>query len=268
MKLHPIDAFGIEEVSLSGIRVEKLEDRIKPKVTFPHKHDFFQILLIEKGSGIHQIDFVTHKVSPGMIYMMKPGQMHTWKLARGVRGILVEFSHQALNFHHSPDVVKTTKTEFADILILAKLMLKEFYLKREMNDLALQGELNAFLIMLIRLYQKQMRPEKSLSVIDKFKDMVESNYKEQHAVDFYAKKLGSSSKAFTMHLTRSLGKAPRSVIQERILLEAKRYLAFSELTVAEIGYELGFDDANYFTRFFRIHEKKSPAKFRKDAKKS
>lgn len=267
MKLHPIDAFGIEEVSLSGIRVEKLEARIKPGVPFPHKHDFYQILLIEKGSGTHQIDFVTHKVAPGMIYMMKPGQMHSWDFPRGVRGILVEFSHESLNFHHSPDVVRTTKTEFTEISTLAKLMLKESALKRDMNDLALQGELSAFLIMLIRIYQKSLRPEKTLSIIDKFKAMVEEHYKDQHAVDFYAKTLGSSSKAFTMQLTRALGKSPRSVIQERILLEAKRYLAFSDLSVADIGYELGFDDANYFTRFFRIHENSSPAKFRKYMKK-
>lgn len=275
MKSHPIDAFGIEEVSLSGIRVEKLETRVRPGVPFPHKHDFFQILLLEKGGGIHQIDFITHKVTPGQIFMMKPGQMHSWQLARGVRGILIEFSHQSLNslkdsstimndFHHSPDILKITKADFTEALSLAKLMLKESSLKREMNDLALQGQLTAFLIVLIRLYQKQLKHEKTLSIIDKFKTMVEKHFKDEHAVEFYAKKLGSSPKAFTMQLRRSLGKPPRTVIQERILLEAKRYLAFSDLSVAEIGYELGFDDANYFTRFFRIHEKKSPAKFRSD----
>jgi AraC family transcriptional activator of pobA len=47
------------------------------------------------------------------------------------------------------------------------------------------------------------------------------------------------------------------------MMEARRYLAFSNLSIAEIGYELGFQDANYFTRFFRLHEKMTPAAFRK-----
>jgi AraC family transcriptional activator of pobA len=66
-----------------------------------------------------------------------------------------------------------------------------------------------------------------------------------------------------MQLSRSIGKPPRTLIQERILLESKRYLAFSSLSIADIGYKLGFEDANYFTRFFRLHEKKTPAQFRK-----
>ena len=43
---HSIDSFGILEVSLSNIRIEKIEERIKPKVAFPHRHDFFQVILI------------------------------------------------------------------------------------------------------------------------------------------------------------------------------------------------------------------------------
>ena len=100
-------------------------------------------------------------------------------------------------------------------------------------------------------------------IIENFKKLVESNFKEAHAVGYYADKLGVTSKALTMQLTRSIGKPPRLLIQERILLEAKRYLAFSNVSVAEIGYIIGFEDANYFIRFFRLHENKTPAQFRK-----
>ena len=62
---------------------------------------------------------------------------------------------------------------------------------------------------------------------------------------------------------RILKLSPRPLIQERILLVAKRYLAFSNVSVAEIGYIIGFEDANYFIRFFRLHENKTPAQFRK-----
>lgn len=274
--LHSIDSFGIQKVSLSGIRVEKLEDRMIPKVGFPHKHDFFQILIVTGGTGQHRIDFINHKVRPGEIYMMKPGQMHSWMLSRGSKGYLVEFNFQSLNslkenltiindFSNSPDVFTIeAKKDLTEIANLAEIMLKESELKREMHDLSLQGYLLSFLISLIRLYQKTLKQEKALNIIGKFRSLLEKNFKHAHAVEFYAKQLKTSPRALTMQLTRSIGRPPRELIQERILLEAKRYLAFSHLTIAEIGYELGFDDPNYFTRFFRIHEKKTPAVFRKE----
>ncbi|MFL5785041.1 MAG: helix-turn-helix domain-containing protein [Bacteriovoracaceae bacterium] len=279
MHSHPIDAFGIEEVSLSGIRAEKLEARIKPKVSFPHKHDFFQLMLVTAGAGTHQIDFVEHPVSRGTIFLMKPGQMHSWKMKKGVSGLLVEFHYQSLNafkesirlmddLQHSPDVLKVSPKVFEEALTLALQMLKETQTRKEAQDLALQGLLTIFLIHLMRQYRKTLRQDKLLSTVDKFKELVEKKFRQHHDVSTYAHDLRTSPKALTMQLSRSIGKAPRTIIQERILLEAKRFLAFSQLSIAEIGYELGFEDANYFTRFFRIHEKKSPATFRKESRLS
>lgn len=269
--LHPIDAFGIQKVSLSGIRVERLEDRLRPGVPFPHKHDFFQFLIITHGTGEHQIDFKKHKVMPGQIYMMNPGQIHSWEMKKGIKGILVEFSQQSIGTKFVSEIafmgdllIVKDKKDFQEVSLLSEIMLKESELKRALHDLCLQNYVTNFLLLLIRLRERQLTTAKNLSLVEKFRELLEKNFKSEHAVEFYARKLSTTPKALTMQLSRSIGKPPRELIQERILLEAKRYLAFSEISVAEIGYELGFDDANYFTRFFRIHEKRSPAKFRKD----
>jgi AraC family transcriptional activator of pobA len=277
LKLHPIDSFGIQKVSLSGIRVERLEDRIRPNIPFPHKHDFFLIMIVTGGSGHHQIDFKNHKISPGQIYIMKPGQMHSWILSKGIKGYIVEFNYQSTSsikeslglindLSFSPDLFSfEDKKNWNEIENLIKLMLEESNLKREMHDLCLQAYLSSFLINIIRLYQGHLRQAKTLTTIEKFRKLLEKNFKQAHTVDFYAHRLSISPKAFTMQLSRAIGRPPREIIQERILLEAKRYLAFSDLSIAEIGYELGFDDANYFTRFFRVHEGKTPAQFRREA---
>ena len=274
-KLHSIDSFGIRKVSLSHIRIEKLEERIKPSVAFPHKHDFFQIMLITKGKGLHQIDFVKHKVTSRQVYIMKPGQMHSWELSKDVQGLIVEFNTQSLNYlkdstsliHNitfSPDVYEfEDQKSFNDLLLLTQMMRNEFLQGKNMQDLCLQGYLTGFLIQLIRNYKDWPGLPKAISIIQKFKSLVENHFKEEHSVDFYARTLGLSPQALTMQLSRAIGKPPRLIIQERLLLEAKRYLVFSEIGIAEIGFELGFDDANYFTRFFRTHEKETPAAFRK-----
>lgn len=272
-KLHSIDSFGILKVSLSDIRIEKLEDRIKPAVPFPHKHDFYQVMVVTNGTGLHRIDFKTHKVNPGQVFLMKPGQMHSWEMKKNVKGLIVEFNQYSLTreyeflvnqYELSPDAFQLSKSDFAEVLKVTDLMQQEFTSGKEMHDLCLRGYLSCFLIQLLRSYDQKLKLDKSINVIEKFKDLIEKNFKSNHAVEFYAKELGVSSKALTMQLARSIGKPPRTLIQERILLEAKRYLAFSSLSISEIGYELGFMDANYFTRFFRSHEKMTPAKFRKE----
>ena len=276
-QLHPIDSFGIQKVSMSGIRVEKLEDRIKPGVPFPHKHDFFQLMLITRGTGWHQIDFNKYKVQKGQLYLMKPGQMHSWQLNKGIEGFVVEFNYQSLNVIKdgthlikgitlSPDVFQTTSKDFKELMTLLEIMREESKNKKDMNDLSLQAFVTNFLISIIRLLETQVKQEKTISIIERFRELLEKNFKVAHGVDFYAHELKTSARALTMQLTRSINKPPRELIQDRILLEAKRFLAFSDLSVAEIGYELGFEDANYFTRFFRVHEKKTPAQFRKDNK--
>jgi AraC-like DNA-binding protein len=260
---------------LSSIRIEKLEDRIKPRVPFPHRHDFFQIILITAGSGEHQIDFNRYKVVSNQIFIMKPGQMHSWELSKGVKGYVVEFNHQSLNlsttnselinqFSLSPDVHHFRhKHDFQMLIKLSEIMMTEFKTQREMHDLCLQGYLLSFVIQIIRSDERRVKQEKIITIIENFKQLLENNFKEAHSVGFYAQRLGVSSKALTMQLSRSIGKPPRVLIQERILLESKRYLAFSGLSIADIGYKLGFEDANYFTRFFRLHEKQTPAQFRK-----
>lgn len=273
---HSIDSFGILKVSLSSIRIEKLEDRIKPGVPFPHKHDFFQVMLVTSGRGFHQIDFEKHKVTAGQMFLMKPGQMHSWELGKTVKGYIVEFNTQSLNafkesaaliddFSLSPDAYTFQhKKNFNEIIELTKMMINEFEKQREMHDLCLQGLLTSFLVQIIRSYQSNLKQHKTLSIIEKFKDLLEKNFKQAHSVEFYAHELNISPKALTMQFSRSLGKPPSALIQERLLLEAKRFLSFSQLSIADIGYELGFEDANYFSRFFRKHMKMTPARFRKD----
>lgn len=273
---HSIDSFGILKVSLSSIRIEKLEDRIKPGVPFPHKHDFFQVMLVTSGKGFHQIDFEKHKVTAGQMFLMKPGQMHSWELGKTVKGYIVEFNTQSLNafkesaaliedFSLSPDAYTfSNKKNFNEIIELTKTMINEFERQREMHDLCLQGLLTSFLVQIIRSYQSNLKQHKTLSIIEKFKELLEKNFKHSHSVEFYAHELKVSPKALTMQFSRSLGKPPSQLIQDRLLLEAKRFLSFSQLSIADIGYELGFEDANYFSRFFRKHMKMTPARFRKD----
>jgi AraC family transcriptional activator of pobA len=100
-----------------------------------------------------------------------------------------------------------------------------------------------------------------------FKDfslLVEQNFRKLHTVKAYASRLGISPKSVTKHFQKLGVIKPSSFIKNRILLESKRLLIYTDKTVKEIAFELGFNDPAYFTRFFTKATSKSPLQFKKD----
>jgi AraC family transcriptional activator of pobA len=267
-KHHSLDSFGIREVSNEGIRIEKLSDRINPKVPFPHKHDFYQILLVENGLGWHQLDFNRYKVKARQVFVVKPGQTHAWSLKNDIKGLVIEFSHSAgigtliEALETVDDCFQLEKEDFQRMCQLVQLMKYEFEEKPKEENKVLQNYLVVFLHLVLRSGKGEKAPT-VVSIVGQFKALVEKYFKEEHEVAFYAQKCHLPPKAFTMQLKRALGKSPRDVIQDRLMLESKRYLIYSDLSVSEIGYQLGFQDPNYFSRFFRVHEKCTPLEFKK-----
>ena len=279
--LHPIESLGIKQVSLNGIRVERLEDRLDPKVPFPHKHDFYQIIVMEEGGGFHQIDFEKHKVTNHSVFVMKPAQVHSWKLASKVKGFVIEFNLESISrdlrsfsevmdrLLFSVDVLLLEEKADQDLKNLCREMFYEFQERPVYSETVLTSMLSIFILRLVREMTDHAPPRlKTDDRADKFHRLVEENFQKEHRVEFYARKMNLTPKSLTMQMTRLLGKSPRAIIQDRFMLEAKRLLAFSDMSVADIGFALGFEDPNYFTRFFRQHEKISPAQFRKNLNSS
>jgi AraC-like DNA-binding protein len=102
-------------------------------------------------------------------------------------------------------------------------------------------------------------------IIRKFNLLVEANFRSEHSVSFYAEQLCKSPKTLANLFAIYNHKTPSQVIQDRILIEAKRYLSYTEKSVKQITYELGFEDAAYFSNFFKKHTGLSPLDFRNAA---
>lgn len=270
--LHPIGSFGIQTAAPGEIRVERLEDRIVPRIPFPHRHDFFQLTLIAKGTGWHEIDFERHRVKNHSIFVMKTGQVHAWQMQ--AKGYVIEFTRESLPRFDStaldlaamikltPDLLPSDAASFSEIHLVCEFMLREFTQRRGRFQTCLQGHLYGLLARLLPTAAESRAKERTSPLTENFKELVEQFFSTHHRVEPYAEKLKVTPKALTMQLSRSLGKSARAVIQERILLEAKRLLVYSDKSVADIGYALGFDDPNYFTRFFSQQTGTSPARFR------
>ncbi len=167
----------------------------------------------------------------------------------------------------SPVVVTLNDKEQNSFSLLYEFFLEEF----ETVD-HIQGEM--LLVLLKRLLIKSLRiakktlpnpdmPQPKLDTIRKFNLLVEMHFREKHKVSEYADLMSLTSKSLSNLFTRYYTKSPLKVINERIILESKRLLSFSDKNINEISYELGFEEASHFSKFFKTHVGKSPNQFKK-----
>ena len=106
-----------------------------------------------------------------------------------------------------------------------------------------------------------------IDLLREFNMLVESHFKTEHSVSFYAEKLFKSPKTLSNNFAK-LNTSPLQIIHERIVLEAKRLLIYTDKTAKEIAYEVGFEDASHLSRLFKKHTTLSPSDFKKQLKKA
>lgn len=258
--LHPIESLGLTKVARGEIRVERFEDRLEPRIPFPHKHDFYQVLIVTGGRGWHEIDFTRHSLTRGQVFFMKPDQVHAWKTP-GATGFVIEFSHE-FKRHLADAMLISDKVAMKAIESLGELMLSEFGRQADLVQHVLAAYLEALMIQIERASPTAKISAARDSFFLRFQSLIQKNFRQHRQVEFYAKELGVTAKALTMRIKRSTGSAARDFILDRAILEAKRRLVESTETISEIGYDLGFDDPNYFTRFFKERVGVGPSEFR------
>lgn len=185
--------------------------------------------------------------------------IHSFNEKIGCRGILFFWASQIPII--SLDEVNLNKFQLLWTVFEAELKLKD-----DLQGEMLQILLKRFLIIATRIYkenhQMQDIEESKIDIIRNYFYLVEANYKTKHSVADYAEMLNKPSKSITNLFATHYNKSPLKVIQERILIEAKRYLNFSDRSIKETAFELGFEDIQSFSRFFKNIEGASPKEYR------
>ncbi len=104
-----------------------------------------------------------------------------------------------------------------------------------------------------------------VDLLRSFNFLVEQHFKKEHSVSFYADQLFKSPKTLSNNFAK-LNRSPLQIIHQRIVLEAKRLLTYTDKTAKEIAYEIGFDDASHLSRLFKKYTSQSPSEFKKGIK--
>ncbi len=158
----------------------------------------------------------------------------------------------------------------ADDLKILDNLTKTFYLEMESKDELqmemLQMLLKRMLILCTRIYKTQDNfNELSMDqqdIVREFNFLVEQHFKTKHSVAEYASLLNKSPKTISNLFGKLHDKTPLQMIQQRIMLEVRRLLTYTSQPISEIAYEVGFNDLQSFSRFFKKHEGMAPSEYR------
>ncbi|QMV67156.1 helix-turn-helix transcriptional regulator [Sphingobacterium paramultivorum] len=131
----------------------------------------------------------------------------------------------------------------------------------------LQALLKRFLILSVRILRQNKNFDRidasQGDIIREFNYLVERHFAEHHDVAFYASQLNKSPKTLSNLFSLISDRAPLNIIHDRIMIHARRQINYSNLSIKEIAYELGYDNIQTFSRFFKAKEGVSPGQYRK-----
>lgn len=179
-----------------------------------------------------------------------------------------EISCNGLLFGATPEIplLHSSTQEAEENLAITKMLIQEF----EHND-STQGDmlrllLKRLIIMCVRIGRSQLFKDfepklEDTDLIRNFQALVEKHFKEKHKVADYAELLFKSPKTLSNAFHLLGDKTPLQIIQERIVLEAKRFLQYTNKNIKEITYDLGFSEPAQFSRLFKKLSGLSPSEF-------
>lgn len=156
--------------------------------------------------------------------------------------------------------------ELAGYELLYQMFKEEFKYHDNIQGEMLLALMKRLIIKTTHLAKTQNFPAEieteKLDIIRRFNFLVDIHYKEQKQVAFYADALHKSPKTLSNLFHLHSSKTPQQIIHERVALEAKRFLLFTDKSCKEIAYELGFEDANHFSKFFKKIYQQPPLAYR------
>jgi AraC family transcriptional activator of pobA len=247
--------------------------------------DNYSIYWIKEGKGTYSIDFKSYSFTGNVLFFLSPGQIFSvdsekikeaYKLSFIRDFYCIETHDKEIacngvlfnNIYETP-FVQVSENDILKLDFILESLVKEFQHQDTAQYDMLQSYLKQFIIHSVRIKKElgSIKDDNESRLFKDFSTLVEQNFKQLHSVTEYANRLGISPKSLTKHLQLLGTIKPSEFIKNRIILEAKRQLIYSDESVKHIAFNLGFNDPAYFTRFFTKAIEKSPLQFKNDFKK-
>ena len=244
----------------------------------PHRTDFYQIIWIESGKSVQTVDFNPVEVVGGQLLFIAKNQVIRFDTATSYKGQIILFTDLFFNrceydarfmkqlnlfnpFTGKKPLNVTEKSE-----TLWGMMKHEFRERRDIFHFdAIHNFLSAFLIEAARqnTEDKTQIQNTEYQTATLFAELVEQHFLSLRKVNDYLPLMNTTAKPLSKSLQKTFGRTPKQFIEERIVLETKRLLAYTNKSIKEITFEVGFEEPTNFSKFFREQTGLSPAEFKK-----
>lgn len=263
------------------IHLEELDDRTRPNNwnIRAHAHaDLNHIFHISAGGGVMHVDDETIAFAAPCLLLVPSGRVHGFAYEVETVGSVLTIADSYLRDLTAREpafasLFRAPRQTPLDARSRIASSLAE--LSRELVWTAPGGAAAAeahLLTILVEALRRQVQDEAAspavqgghVTLVARFRELVEAHYREGLPMEAYARKLGVALPRLRAACMRVAGASPLRLVQDRLMLEAKRALLYSNMTIAEVGYHLGFEDPAYFSRFFAKAEGRSPKRYRLD----
>ena len=243
--------------------------RLDPPLWWPHRVHFQALLLVTGGSGHHMVDFEHYPIERGTLIQIAPRQVHQFEADATFEAFLLiymplKLEEQLPNVARWPTATQFPEKDFAHVESLMRLML-------ELGDDDVQASPDLrpkLLVPLLHIAQAAIHashPDAIASrfpAFESFSQLVAEHLAERRDIGWYARRLGLSTRTLSRYCQQAVGLPAKPYLDGQVLLEAKRCLAHSELTVDQVGLQLGFSEATNFVKFFKRRAGVTPGAFR------
>jgi AraC family transcriptional regulator, transcriptional activator of pobA len=277
---YSIGHFINQPTNPTEFEIMRFEEMEEPDVDDIHKHTFYEILWTEKGTSKQTIDYKEYEVLPNSLFFISPNQVHQfeeWKPLKGGTILFTEdfflLNHNSKdklfelsfldNFYANP-CIQLSKNNFADIKHTIDLITNE-QKRADKSQAITQSLLHILLAQVQRCIDTQAEKpvsKKYLIIFKQFKALLDNYFVENVTANFYAQYLNITAHHLNLVVKNVTGKTASEVIRARSILEAKRLLTFTDLTVSEIAFHLNYTDSSYFAKAFKADTNRTPVAFK------
>jgi len=270
----------LKTIGFECLNLAELTAKRKPKdhhPNRPHKIDFFAILTITEGSVKHQLDFKEYNLKKNDCLVISQGQVHCFDSNSIYKGHLILFTTDFLLNHLSSSTFFKTTNLFnyhlsSPFYHLDKYLLtdiKNLAIEYDKQEYILQSNIVAslFSLLILKLNNRNLTTlnyanNQGFDTFEKFKNLVEKEYHLTRNVSDFSSKLGISYKHLNEICKRFTSKTAKNFIDDFVILEIKRKLSSTSLSIKEICFETGFDEPTNFLKYFKNLAGQTPLEFK------
>ena len=253
-------------------------------LVLPQRPNFHLFILPITGTVSHTVDFVEYGCAPGTLLHVRPGQVHRWTpcdvmdaicvicgpsfLTRGTArgGLLRDDAERPVPLVAWPTQFTLTPDLHEHVVRVFDLMLAHHETSTDATRSApfLRQLVQAALVLLAQAATDAgpAVARGTRELFERFVRLLDARYATVRDVAGYAAALGVSPRTLTRACETASERTAKALIDERVAVEAKRLLAYSSLSIAEVAAHLNFSEPTNFVKFFRRTGGESPTRFR------